>query len=93
MRIIKKVRKNSEPFLMSRESLRRFCVLILNSPLGPKGRFHKAKRLKEFSILNLIVLLVNLEVSLRMLANGANLRSLGANYDVTAVAAFPNLNL
>ncbi len=25
---------------------------ILNSPLGPKGRFHKAKRLKEFSILN-----------------------------------------
>ena len=25
---------------------------ILNSPLGPKGRFHKAKRLKEFSTLN-----------------------------------------
>ncbi len=25
---------------------------IFNSPLGPKGRFHKAKRLKEFSIFN-----------------------------------------
>ena len=25
---------------------------ILNSPLGPKGRFHKAERLKEFSIFN-----------------------------------------
>ena len=41
----------------------------------------------------LIVLLVNLKVSLRMLANGADLRSLGAHYDVTAVAAFPNLYL
>ena len=28
-----------------------------------------------------------------MSANGANFRSLGANYDVTAVAALPNLNL
>ena len=30
----------------------RYQFSILNSPLGPKGRFHKAKRLKEFSILN-----------------------------------------
>ena len=40
----------------------------------------------------LIVLLANLEVGLGMVAHGAHLGSLGANNNVTAVAAFPNLD-
>ena len=41
--------------------MERTCVIVtqvlrINSPLGPKGRFHKAKRLKEFSILNYLIL-------------------------------------
>ena len=44
-------------FAPKQKNLRKYfhagsTVLILNSPLGPKGRFHKAKRLKELSILN-----------------------------------------
>ena len=38
-----------------------------------------------------IVLCVNFEVTLRMCASGAYFGSIGANNDVTAVAAFPNL--
>ena len=44
-------------------------------------------------MLLLIICLLDLEVSLRMLANGAKLRSISANNNVTAVTAFPNLNL
>ena len=32
--------------------IERYETLKTNSPLGPEGRFHKAKRLKEFSTLN-----------------------------------------
>ena len=38
-----------------------------------------------------IVLSLDLEISFGVLAHGANLRSLGANHDVTAVGALPNL--
>ena len=37
-----------------------------------------------------VVLLANLEICLRMLADGADLWRLGADHDVTAVAAFPD---
>ena len=40
----------------------------------------------------LVVLGVYLEVTLGVSAYGANFRSLGANNDVAAVTAFPNLN-
>ena len=40
----------------------------------------------------LVVLGVYLEVALGVSAYGANFRSLGANNDVAAVTAFPNLN-
>ena len=40
----------------------------------------------------LVILGMDLEVALGMGAGGADGGSLGANHDVTAVAAFPNLN-
>ena len=41
----------------------------------------------------LVVLSVDFEVSLGMIAGGAQLRCLGADDDVAAVTAFPNLDL
>ena len=41
----------------------------------------------------LVVDFADLEVSLRMVADRTELWSLGADNDVSAVAAFPNLNL
>ena len=41
-------------------------------------------------IMRLVILASYLEVSLRMITNGTNLRSLLANNDVTAVAALPD---
>ena len=35
---------------------------------------------------------MHLKVGLRMCTNGADLRSLGANYDMTAIAALPHLH-
>ena len=40
----------------------------------------------------LIVLLVDLEVGLRVVADGADLGGLGADDDVTTVAAFPHFH-
>ena len=40
-----------------------------------------------------VVLLPQLEIALRMAAGGADLRRLGADDDVSAVAAFPDLDL
>ena len=36
------------------------ALKIFNSPLDPKGRFYKAKRLKEFSIFNSQFSILNL---------------------------------
>ena len=41
----------------------------------------------------LIILCVNFEISLSVIAGRADLRGGGADYDVTAVAAFPNFAL
>ena len=46
-----------------------------------------------FSIGLLIIFSVDFEVALRMSASGAHFGSISANNDVSAVAAFPNLNL
>ncbi len=54
-----------------------FCIMLLGN----------------LSLWALVVCAVNLKVSLRMCAGGADLGSLCANYDVTTVAAFPYLNL
>ena len=51
------------------------------------------KRLKSFCVRRLIVLCVNLEVRLGMCAGRADLGSLGAHYNMSAVAALPYLNL
>ena len=40
-----------------------------------------------------IVLRVDFKIALRVIAGGANFRSLGAHDDVTTVAAFPDFNL
>ena len=40
----------------------------------------------------LVILLVDFKEGLRMVADGAGLRSLGADNDVAAVTAFPNLD-
>ena len=40
----------------------------------------------------LVVGFVDFEIGLSIQANVANLRSLGANYDMTAVAAFPDFD-
>lgn len=40
-----------------------------------------------------VIFCVYLEIALRVIAYGANVGSFSANYDVTAVAAFPDLDL
>ena len=44
----------------------------------------------DLFIVPLVVLLANLKVGLRMLADGTHVGSLGANHQMTAVAALPH---
>ena len=56
----------------------------------PQGRLFSSLAL---SACFLVILSVDLEVCLRVVADGANVGGLGAYDDVTAVAAFPHLDL
>ncbi len=55
---------------------------------GPRGLFPMAT---HFSMA-LIVSFVYFEICLRVIADRTNLRGAGADYDMSAVAAFPDFN-
>ena len=55
-------------------------------------RLSRRSSADDLFIVPLVVLLANLKVGLRMLADGTHVGSLGANHQMTAVAALPNGN-
>ena len=57
-----------------------------------RSDFQMSKRRCLSLTQKLEIILVEFEISLWMCANRANLRSLGAHNDVSAIAAFPNLH-